>query len=69
MKILIDINDSKAAFLMELLGSFSFVNKTTQLTEGKAELLKNLKESVEEVKLAKQGKVKLQSAKDLLDEL
>lgn len=69
MKLLIDINDNKGAFLMELLQNFSFVNKTTQLTEAKAELFKDLKESIEEIKLAKQGKIKLNSAKDLLNEL
>ncbi len=35
----------------------------------KKSFLLDLKESVEEVKLAKQGKIKLQSAKDFLNEL
>ncbi len=68
MKILLDISDSKAAFFMELLKNFSFV-KATPMTGTKAEFLKDLKDSVEEVKLAKQGKVKLQSAKEFLNEL
>ena len=68
MKLLLEINDSQAAFFMEMLKNFSFV-KTTQLTEAKADLLKDLKDSVDEIRLAKQGKIKLQSAKDLLDEL
>ncbi len=35
----------------------------------KKAFFEDLKESVEEVKLAKEGKVKLQSAKDFLNEL
>ena len=68
MKILLDISDNKAVFFMEVLRNFSFV-KATPLTENKAEFLKDLKEATEEVKLAKQGKIKLQSAKDFLNEL
>ena len=68
MKILLDIRDNKAAFFMEVLKNFSFV-KATPITENKAEFLKDLKEAVEEVKLAKQGKIKLQSAKEFIDEL
>ena len=68
MKILLDIRDNKAAFFMEVLKIFSFV-KATPITENKAEFLKDLKEAVEEVKLAKQSKIKLQSAKEFIDEL
>jgi hypothetical protein len=68
MKLLLEISDNKAAFFMEMIKNFSFV-KTTQLTEAKAGFLKDLKDSVDEVKLAKQGKIKLQSAKELLNEL
>ncbi len=68
MKILLDISDNKAVFFMEVLRNFSFV-KATHLTENKAELLKDLKEATEEIKLAKQGKIKIQSAKDFLNEL
>ena len=68
MKVLLDINDSKADFVMELLHSLSFV-KSEQLTPTKAQFLHELKASVTEVALAKQGKLKLQSAKDFLNEL
>ncbi len=68
MKVLLDIKDSKAEFMMELLTSFSFV-KTESLTPSKAEFLHELKESAKEVAMAKQGKVKLQSAREFLDEL
>ncbi len=39
-----------------------------KLRDKKAFLI-GLREAVEEIKLAKQGKIKLQSAKDFLDEL
>ena len=68
MKVLLDIKDSKAHFMMELLKSLSFVKATT-LTPTKAQFLQELRGAVEEITLAKQGKLKLQSAKDFLNEL
>ena len=68
MKVLLDIKDSKAAFFMELLKSFSYV-KAKPLTPAKALFLEELKGAVEEVVQAKKGKGKLQSAKDFLNEL
>lgn len=68
MKILLDIKDNKAAFFLELLHSFSFV-KAEAISPTKAQFLKELKASVDEVNLAKQGKVKLKSADQLLNEL
>lgn len=68
MRILLDVKDSKAAFVMELLESLPFV-KAQKLTEAKAEIMEDLKASIEEVKLARAGKIKLQSAKEMLDEL
>jgi len=53
---------------MEMLKNFSFV-KATALTDSKAEFLQEFKEAVDEVKLAKEGKIKLQSARDFLNEL
>ncbi len=68
MKILLDIKDDKAAFVMELLSNFKFV-KTKPLTPYKAEVLEGIKEAVDEMKLIKKGKLKGIPAKDLLDEL
>lgn len=68
MKVLLDIKDSKADFIMELLRSFSFVKAET-ISHKKVLFLKNLKGSIEEVALAKQGKIKLKSADQLLNEL
>ncbi|HSZ24331.1 MAG TPA: hypothetical protein VK766_01360 [Cytophagaceae bacterium] len=68
MKVLLDIKDDKASFFMEVLKNFSFVKAET-ITPSKATFLKDFKGAVEEVKLAKQGKIKLKSADQLLDEL
>ena len=68
MKVLLDIKDNKADFIMELLHNFSFV-KTQPISPAKAQFLKELKGSIEEVVLAKQGKIKLKSAEQLLNEL
>ena len=68
MKVLLDIKDEKALFIMEVLRNFKEV-KTTPLTNYKANVLEGIKESIEEVKLIKQGKLKGISAKDLLNEL
>ncbi|HLF65975.1 MAG TPA: hypothetical protein VI603_19595 [Saprospiraceae bacterium] len=68
MKILVDIKDDKAEFIMELLSNFKFV-KAKPLTPFKAEVLEGLKQSIEQVKLAKQGKIKLKTARELLNEL
>ncbi len=68
MMLLLDIKDDKAPFFMEVLKNFSFV-KTETLTQSKAQFLKELKGSVDEVSRAKQGEIKLKSADELIDEL
>ncbi len=68
MKVLLDIKDNKAAFVMELLQSLSFV-KAKPLTPYKAEVLEGIKEAVEEMKLIKAGKLKGRPAEDLFNEL
>ena len=56
MKILLDIKDDRADFVLELLKSLSFV-KTEQLTPTKARFLHELRGAVAEVTLAKKGKI------------
>lgn len=68
MKVLVDIRDNKAAFVMELLNSFSFV-KAMPISNEKALLMEEIKEAVENVKLAKQGKLKAKPLNELLNEL
>jgi hypothetical protein len=68
MKVLVDIRDNKAAFIMELLNNFSFV-KAKPISNEKALLLEDIKEAVENVKLAKQGKLRAKPLDELLNEL
>ena len=68
MKVLLDIKDNKADFVMELLESLSFVKAET-ISAPKAKFLKEFKQATDEVNLAKQGKIKLKTAEQLLDEL
>lgn len=68
MKVMIDVKDDKADFVMELLRSLSFV-KAEPISPSKAQFFKELQASVEEVVLAKQGKIKLKTAEQLLSEL
>jgi hypothetical protein len=68
MKVLLDIKDNKARFVMELLQNLSFV-KAQPLSPYKAEVLENLKQSIEELNLIKDGKLKGIPAKELLNEL
>lgn len=68
MKVLLEIKDAKAQFVMELLKSLSFV-KAKPLTPYKADVLEGIKEAVEEMKLIKAGKLKVRNAEDFLNEL
>jgi hypothetical protein len=68
MKVLLDIKDTKAQFVMELLKNFSFV-KTKPLTPYKANVIEGIKEAVDEMKLIKAGKLKARNAEDLFNEL
>ncbi|MCC5936470.1 MAG: hypothetical protein JJU34_04255 [Lunatimonas sp.] len=68
MKVLLDINDDKAAFIMELLSNFKFV-KAKPLSPHKAEVLEGLREAIEEVNQIKAGKKKAQPLSEFLNEL
>ena len=69
MKVLVDIrNEEKVPFVMEFLGSQSYI-KTKTFSDDGAALMEDLKEAMNEVKLHKQGKIKLKTAQQLLNEL
>jgi len=68
MKVLLDIKDNKADFVMELLQNLSFV-KAEAISPAKARFLHEFKQAADEVNLAKQGKIKLKTAEQLLNEL
>ena len=69
MKVLVDIPDSQATFGMKVLKSLTFVTKAKPMTGAAVELWDELKEAAEQVRLHKQGKLKLKTAQDLLNEL
>ena len=68
MKVLLDIKDSKATHLLEVLKGLSYVKAKT-ISDEKALLMEEIKEAVEELKLVRQGKLKGIPSKQLLDEL
>jgi hypothetical protein len=68
MKLVVEVKDSKAEFVKELLSNLPFV-KTKTISLSKAKFLEELSESVREVALAKKGKIKLQSAREFFNEL
>lgn len=68
MKILLEIQDEKVAFVMELLRNFKFV-KVKPLSPYKAEILEGLRDAVEEVNQVKAGQKKAQPLSEFLNEL
>lgn len=68
MKVLLDIKDDKAAFILDLLHKYKFV-KAKPLTPYTAEVLEGLKEAVDEVNQVKAGKKKAQPLSEFLNEL
>jgi len=69
MKVLIDIPDNDVIFGMKVLKSLSFVKMVKPMTIGAVELWEDLKNAAQDVRLHKQGKLRLKTAHDLLNEL
>jgi len=69
MKILLDIPDDEATFGMKVLKSLSFVKKAKPMSVASVKLWDDLNEAAGEVRLHKQGKIKLKTAQQLLNEL
>lgn len=69
MKVLVDISDNEATFAIKVLRSLSFVKKAKPMSTATVELWEDLQEAAEEVRLHKQGKIKLKTAQELLGEL
>jgi len=71
MKVILDIKDSHhVAFFMELVRSLDYISVVREVKdECKSQFITDLAEAFNDVKLFEQGKKKLKSAKDLLNEL
>lgn len=71
-QIILNVPDQKYSFLMELLRNLNFVNvqeSDEDKEPTKEEILAGIKQGLKEVELHKQGKLKLKSAQEFLDEL
>lgn len=67
-RVVLDIPDSKINFFMELVKNLGF-KKVKRLSREQKEFIDDLKDSLNEVELHRQGKIKLQPARDFLNEL
>jgi hypothetical protein len=69
MKILLDVKDSKVDFILGLLKGYPSYVKTKAISAGKASLMEDLADAASDVRLHKQGKLRLKTAQELLNEL
>jgi hypothetical protein len=70
MKVILDIRDNRIPFFMELVKSLDYINVIKEVKdESKSLFVADMAEAFNDVKLYEQGKKKLKSAKDLLNEL
>jgi hypothetical protein len=71
MKVILDITEnSRIPFFMELVKSLDYIRVVKEVkNEAKSQFISDLADAFNDVKLYEQGKKKLKSAKDLLNEL
>lgn len=70
MKVILDVRDNRMMYFMELVKSLDYIRVIKEIKdEDKSQFVADLAESFNDVKLHQQGKKKLKSAKDLLNEL
>ena len=67
-QVILNIKESKFQFFIELVRSLDFVQIDDD-GDSKEAILSNIKNGLEEVKLARQGKLKTTPAKGFLNEL
>jgi len=68
MKLLLDIKDDKAIHLIEVLKSLPYVD-VVPYNEEKEQLVDEIKEAVDNLKLMRAGKLTAKPAEELLNEL
>ena len=69
MQVLVEIPDNKVNFGLEVLRSLDFIKKAKPMSQNKIDLWEDLKTASSEVKLHIEGKVKLKTAQQILNEL
>lgn len=67
-RVVIDIPDNKIKFFMELVNNLGF-KKVKKISKKEQQFVDDLQHSLEQVKQHQEGKIKLQPAKDFLNEL
>ncbi|MFO7657405.1 MAG: hypothetical protein R6W78_10080 [Bacteroidales bacterium] len=67
-RVILDIPDNRINFFMELVNNLGF-KKVKRLSDNQKEFVDDLKSSLNEVEQHRQGKIKLQPARDFLNEL
>lgn len=68
MKLILDIEDSKVGFFMELLKNFRFV-KVKPFDANKNLIIKELEESIDQINQIKNGQMTARPVEDLLNEV
>jgi hypothetical protein len=69
-QVTIFTTDKEYDHFLELARALPYVKRIdTDEEDSKEEIIHNIKEGLEELKLYKEGKLELRAAKDLLDEL
>lgn len=70
MKVILDVQDGREEFFMELMKSLDFIKVISQVKDKeKNQAVQDMIEAFNDVKLHEKGKKNLRSAKDLLNEL
>jgi hypothetical protein len=70
MKVLLDIEDNRVPFFMELLKSLDYISILKEVRDKEqSKAIQDMAEAFNDVKLHQEGKKQLKSAKDLLNEL
>jgi len=71
MKVILDIKENnRIPFFMEMIKSLDYISVIKEVKEErKSQFITDLAEAFNDVKLYEQGKKKLKTAKDLLNEL
>jgi hypothetical protein len=71
MKVILDITqNNRIPFFMEMIKSLDYITIVKEVKdEAKSQFVADLADAFNDVKLFEQGKKKLKSAKDLLNEL
>ncbi len=70
MKVILDIQENRVPFFMELLKSLDYIHILKEIRDKeKSQVIQDLAEAFNDVKLYEKGNKKLKSAKDLLNEL